>query len=268
MNDPHVEALLYWVIHDDSVNYTNARLPEYAHELVDIEANDRRVIIRPKEHYSNEEEARADLEGFIRHWEFEATLEDGSHCFQLHFLSANIIDRNPDPDPSGVIRANASPIHHIWSVSTPTVTVGKSTYPGLPHGPIVNPDIPVVQKMLAQLDMYHRNRALLAAMVYFCLTTLEASVPDETEGNGADQRTRNYYAISRSVLRKVRDLSSNKGGSEARKVGGTEDEFTSREKAFLVTTVKEFIKRAAQKSTYPAYNWPTITLADLPEVDA
>ena len=74
MNDPHVTAFHYWVNHDDSVDYTDADPLQYEHELFHLEANGRNVVIKPKDHYASEEEARTALEGFIRHWEFEAAL--------------------------------------------------------------------------------------------------------------------------------------------------------------------------------------------------
>ena len=61
MNDPHVTALHYWVNHDDSVDYTDADPLQYEHELFHLEANGRNVLVKPKDHYASEEEARTAL---------------------------------------------------------------------------------------------------------------------------------------------------------------------------------------------------------------
>ena len=268
MNDPHVKALHYWVNHDDSVSYANAKLPEYDNELFHIEAKDRKVTIKPKSHYSSEEEARVASEDFIRHWEFEAALESGSSRFSLSFLNAEVIDRNPDPDPPGVIRINANPVHFHVSVSSPRVTIGKATYPGLPAELKVNPEIPLVQTMLTRLDMYHRGRDLLGPMAYFCLTALENSVAESDANVRKSQRknkTTEYYNISNNVFDEVRKLSSYKGGLEARKGDAANKDFTQKEKTFLVSAIQTFIRRAAQKSANPDVALPKITLADLPK---
>ena len=266
MNDLHVKALHYWVNHDESVNYNEADPIECEYELFHLKAEGRRITIQPKGHYTTEEEAITAVEGFIRQWEFEAALTSGRSRFSLSYMSADVIDRTPPPPPQpGTLNIGAIFAGAPSQVSA-RVTVVKEAFPQLPSGEVLNLDTPVVQTMLAQLDMYHERRALLSPMAYFCLTALEYSVPEDKERNSADQRTREYYGISLKVLRKVRNLSSSKGGSEARKGYAVSEDFNKEERIFLLAAVQAFIRRAAERATCPDIVFPTITLADLPPI--
>ena len=264
MNDPHVKALYYWVNHDDSVDYDDADPLEHEHELFDLQINGRQVTIQPKNHYSTKEEAVAAVEGFIRHWEFEAALSSGSSRFSLSYMDADVIDRDPTPPPPGTVNISAT-----FRSGRPTlsakVRVGRKTYPSIPSGDRLDVSTPVVQAMLSQLDMYHKGRALLGPMVYFCLTTLQDSVP--TGEGDADARTRDHYCISRKVLRQVRTLCSTKGGvEEGRKGAAVNANFTKEERAFLVAAIQAFTRRAAEKATNSSEPLYMITLKDLPKI--
>ena len=263
MNDPHVTALHYWVNHDDSVDYENAQPIECEHGLFYLHVIHRQVTITLKDHYASEEEARATVEGFIHQWEFEAALHSGSSKFSLAYSGADVIDRNPTPPPPGTVEARAT-FRAGHSTFSARVRVGKTSYPSPPSGPKLRLDIPVVQTMLSQLEMYHKRRALLASMAYFCLTALEGSIPKNEGGSDKDQRTRDYYAISRKVLRQVRNLASTRGGPEARKGDGVNRGFNKEERAFLVAAVQAFIRRAAEKATNPGVSLKEITMADFP----
>ena len=94
MNDPHVDALHYWVSHDDSVDYANAEVLEEDNDRFHLNIKDRRLTITFKEHYADEQEAKESVESFIRQWEFQAAIELGSHTFTLQYLRADIRDRN------------------------------------------------------------------------------------------------------------------------------------------------------------------------------
>ena len=72
--------------------------------------------------------------------------------------------------------------------------------------------------------------------------------------------------ISKSVLVKIRSLSSNKGGEDSRKAKGFGDDFTREEKRFLTAALKEVIIRAAQVAADGSQNIPQITMADLPKL--
>ena len=128
MNDPHVTALHYWVEHDDSVDYDIAVPLWHEDELVKVHLEKRELTLHPKEHYASSQEAREAVAGFIRNWEFDATVEAGSRQFELKYMYADIIDRKPAPSPPGVVNASMSARAGFPKVSL-HLTVGKAKYP-------------------------------------------------------------------------------------------------------------------------------------------
>ena len=109
MNDPHVKTILYFIEHDDSVEYRDVAPLVYEDELFRVKAKKVEVVFEPKNHYATEEEAKSAVEGLVRRWEFEAALRVGSAGFKLLYAGVDIIDRNPDrnPPPPGVIPVSA-----------------------------------------------------------------------------------------------------------------------------------------------------------------
>ena len=108
MNNPHVKAMYYWVDHDESVDYDNAEPLDFEEELAGIHLEKRTLTLTPSDHYAGAEEARHAFETFIRNWEFDAAVESGSKQFELKYLNADVIDRNPTPPPPGVIGVSMS----------------------------------------------------------------------------------------------------------------------------------------------------------------
>ena len=265
MNDPHVKALYYWVEHDESVDYDNAEPLNYEDELAEVHLEKRELTIKPKEHYASTEEARDALEAFIRNWEFDAAVESGSRGFELKYLNADVIDRNPTPPPPGVVEASVS-----FRAGSPKVSirarVGKPWYPSPSEGQRLDSSDPTALAMLFRLDRYHQGRETLAAMTYFCLTVLGNRVSATKGTTETRKAVRDHYYISADLQRRVAGLSSGKGGAEARKADGMKQDFTEEERAFLVAAVKAFTRRMAEKAANPTTELKMITLADLPHL--
>ena len=265
MNDPHVTALHYWVEHDESVDYEGASPFKYENESLQVCVKDKHVTIRPKEHYASEEEALEAVDIFVRNWEFDAAIDSGSSRFSLTYAGADRCDRDPAPTPPGVIplagHLRSGPVR-----MRARLRVGRKSYPSPSSGPMLNVDSNVVQAMLYRLEKHLRGIEPLASMAYFCLTALEDSAPKGKDKTSKDKRTRDHYGISVGVLNQVSRLSSEKGGSEARKGIGLGDDFTKEEKSFLVAAVRAFIRRVAEKETFTKKCLPEVTLADLPSV--
>ncbi len=264
MNDPHVEAIHYYIKHDNSVDYSDVKpLVHDDAPLFRIRAEKRKVVLEPKCHYATAEEAKGAAEGFVRRWEFEAALRTQSDAFRLVYEGAHIVDR--DPPPGSV---NAGPSFWSFDVSEPQVTVTKRrvTYPELPLDPAIDPDDRDASDMLSLLDRYRLRRARLADVAYFCLTVLECSAVRAANDNKCKrQKAVAYYQIERDVLDKVGTLSSEKGGpDDARKDIGRSHPFTEEERSFLEAAVTAFIRRAAEKAAKPNRNLPCVTMVDLP----
>ena len=263
MNDPHVAALFYWLEHDDYLDYDKAPPLEGENNLLHFSLDKRRLTITPKDHYQNEYEAIEALEGFVRSWEFEATVESGRGQLSFRYERPEIVDRSPDQGPAGHVRASARPIHFSVRVTEAQGHVSRGRYPRPPLGLKTNPDNDVAQKILSRLERYHQRRETLGTAAYFAVTALE----DGAQGPETDDRKRaaHYYRISRKVLAKVATLGDGKGGSEARKSKGSGSEYTEDEKRFLVAAVQAFTRRAAEIGENPPARFEIITLKTLEE---
>ena len=265
INDPHVRAINYFIGHDDRVDYRDAAPLSYESDLFHVQADKGQVILEPKNHYATEEEAKEAVEGFVRRWEFESALRVGSAAFKMMYAGVDIIDRNPPPP--GVV-----PISGTFR-SRPLRMQARlpkrvSEYPSPHSGRPIEPDHPDALFMLSRLDLYRQRREPLASVAYICLTVLEGSAAPGVRGR--DQRrakTAGYYRIEKKILDVVGALSSEKGGSLARKSGGSNDAFTKQEVQFLEASVTAFTRRAAEKAADPIANLPLIAMADLPNCE-
>ena len=109
----------------------------------------------------------------------------------------------------------------------------------------------------------------LPSVAYFCVTVLEheAARLNGNGGKGSDKQTVQTFGIGRNVLRKIRDLSTNKGGAAAaRKATGLQLELTDQEVRFLKKAIQAIILRAAEVAHNPGTTRDTLTLADLPKI--
>ena len=236
MNDPHVKAIHFYILHDDSVDYSDVEPLVHDDALFCIRAEKRNVVLEPKCHYATEEEARSAAEEFVRRWEFEAALRTQSGAFRLVYQGVRIIDREPPPGVADPVYLTFPP-----SESKATVTKKLATFPAPPADPAINPDDPDAIFMLALLDRYRLKRARLGDVAYFCLTVLE-------DRAGSREKAADHYQISRCDLDRVGCLSDGKGGDDARKAKGRSHPFTEEEKSFLEAQVTAFIRRAAEKA--------------------
>lgn len=256
MNDPHVEVLLYRVIHGKSHDYSKAerlRIDEPGFQVLVQEE----VRFDFKDHYATEKEARKAVEDYIHNWEFDACLKGGDDCFKLEFIEAVRVDRQPTP---GVISVDAAPTGFKISSSIAEVTVGHHKYPSPPSG--ANFNDPDVQTMYQRYMGYRQGNEPLASMAYFCLTVVQIL---SRQKNNQRKTSAKKYQIDEAILDKIGDLSSEKGGQGARKAVGSDEEFTNWERTFLDQSVKRIIMRVAEKAHSPNKNFQNITLSEFPE---
>ena len=267
MNDPHVKAIHYFIEHDDSVDYRDVSPMVFEDDLFRVEAEKVEVVLKPKDHYATEEEAKGAAEGFVRRWEFEATLGARSSEFRLLYGGVDIIDRNPPPPPPGVV--NLGPVTFRFGVPKVRARLTKvlAGYPAPPSGQAIEPDDPDASFMLSRLDLYRQGREPLAGVANLCVTVLEDSALQATGGKGSKRKAAaDHYRIATTVLKGVAMLSAQKGGPVARKAEGRSDPFTKEEIRFLEAAVAAFVRRAAEKAANPNGNLPVITMAVLPKL--
>ena len=251
MNDPHIEALLYVVEHDDSIDYDNAATLHFDCADFRLTVADREACFEMMDHFSTEESARAAVQPFIDRWEFEASLRSGPGQFILRYREPIIIDRNPTP---GIVTFT---IHETILINDEFSWRVSGQYPDMPSDSPLNIHDPDVRTMHTRLAGYRQGHEPLASMAYFCLTVLE----DKFSGRHEAARACN---IDPAVMSKIGYLTAKKGGPQARKAEGTDSELSSKETSFLTQAIGQLIMRLAQVAAGANREMPQITLSDLP----
>ena len=254
MNDPHVAALFYRIKHGDSVNYSNPEPFRREEPAFRLEVKDKQVCFELKDHYASAAEARNAIDDYIRVWEFSACLENGPDSFRLNFERAQIEDRNPPPPVPGV-KSIAATFRGGYSTMTVKLSVVKKQYPLPPSGLKLCPD---VQTMYDRYMGYRRGKEPLASMAYFCLTVLVSLAKKNRKRKPTRKRAAEMYGIKPEVLDKIGYLSSERGGQQARKAEGKDNDLTAQDRRFLKQAIKTIIRRVAEKAGG--------TSKDLPEI--
>ena len=205
-----------------------------------------------KEHYASEEAARFAVEAhYILNWEFAVCLVRGPNAFALCFDRSEIVDRDPPPGPP-TLSARAS-----LGRLTATANLAPPRPPSFPEPPSVaikrSPDVDTMyQHYLRHLG----GGEPLSAMAYFCLTKLEQMA-------GGRDAAAVRFGISKQVLRRIGELSTNKGGASARKAVGQAAPYTPEEERFLKSAIRTLIRRAAEVEYGPDPNRSQITLDEM-----
>ena len=255
MNDPHVVALNYKIEHNSSVDYDKANPLDHTEDAFEIHVERNNVRFVMKRHYASQSEALEAVEGYIRPWEYLAALQNGPNEFTLIFDSAEIEDRDPTP---GVVYASANPVRYRISVGEmANAHVSRGAYP-LP--PSTRMEFCAdVKLMFDRYVAYRARRGYLADMANFCLTILEKSVPAKKERRKAAAK---HYDIEYRVLDEIGRLCSQKGGAEARKAQGVDQDLNEQERRFLEEVVKAIIRRAAEVAGDPKGSRDMIQMSD------
>ena len=254
MNDPHVVALIYNIKHGQSVNYRAAKSIDHEEPGFHVKIANEKVRFEFKKHHATVEAARRSIEEYICAWEVVAGLRGGPNCFKLKYDYAQIEDRNPTP---GVTVLHGLPLRSEVTISKAVLTVSPPHYPSPPSGLKIIPD---VQTLYDRYMGYRQGKEPLAGMAYFCLTILERS----TEKKNSRKVAAETYGIKLEVLNKIGHLSSEKGGQQARKAGGKDEDLTTQDRHFLEEAIKVVIRRAAERAHDPHRALPQISMSDLP----
>ena len=261
MNRPHVVALIYDVDHGPRVGYKSTAHLVREEDKFTITIEQKEVRFRLKEHHSTEESALQVVEQYVHRWEFSAGLARGPGAFRLKYREPEIVDLEPTP---GVVEIGGISRHAIRAGGEISITY--SEYPPPPVEICVSPN---VQSMYDRFMKYHDRMEPLPSVAYFCVTVLdqESARLSGKGGKGSEKQTAQTCGISRKVLRKIRDLSTNKGGAAAaRKASGLQLELTDQEVRFLKKAIRRIILRAAEVAHSTGTTRDTLTLADLPKV--
>ena len=253
MNDPHVEALIYVVEHDERSNYSSAKTVEIEHTNFHLRLEDNEARFELKEHYPTRRQAQEAIQPFIKQWELIASLKSGPGAFTLKFKRPEMIDRRPTP---GVISISLDPISVDVTLSRPTVTVSRQ-YPQPPSERRMKIDNPDVQTMLNRYIGYRQGREPLPSMAYFCYEVFAKRLGKDAK-HAAEK-----HKIAHKLIRRVSNLASNKGGDQARHQSAIEYPLTHLEVQFLETSVAAMIMRGAMVAADPNQPMDTIDGSNL-----
>ena len=104
-------------------------------------------------------------------------------------------------------------------------------------------------------------------MAYFCLTILERSTKKKSnEKKTCRKLASEMYRIELEVLNKIGNLASERGGQQARKASGKDNDLTYQDRRFLEEAIKAVIRRAAEKAHASDGNIQKISLSDIPSI--
>lgn len=247
MNDPHIQALIYRVVHSQNVQYEKAVPFEHDGPRFRVTVDNGIARFQMKEHFADVASARSVVDPFIDSWELSASLEIGPGAFELDFLSADVIDRHPTPGVVSLMGVSATA-----AVGTLSVVIGQPRYPEPAPHLVVDGD---VEWMSYKFANYYRGKETLPAVGYSCFTVLKSSA----RGQGAAAKK---YKIALDVLRKLSELTSIKGGTDARKAEGRFAEYTEAERAWIEAVLPMLIRRAAEVAGGHGELLPEITMAN------
>lgn len=260
MNRPKVVALIYDVEHGPRIDYKSTAHLVREEDKFLITIENKKARFQLKEHHATEESALRVVQPYVQRWEFSAGLARGPRTFRLKYRNAEIRDLDPTP---GVVELRASSRHAIRGGGE--LTIGYDSYPPPPPEILISPN---VQSMYDRFMKYCNRMEPLPSVAYFCVTVLkhEAARLEGNGGGGSDEQTVQTFGISRSVLKKIRHLSTKKGGAAARKATGLQLELTDQDVRFLNKAIQAIILRAAEVAHNPGATRDTLTLADLPKI--
>jgi len=263
VHDPHVETLVYRVVHSDDLDYSKAKPETWDDDvrfrivLVKPDSGTGRAIVRfeMKEHHATEDAARTVVEPTARAWSLSALLKDGPGAFDLEYDHTELIDRAPSKGRSLNLSAG---IYAVTGMDA-QLTIGRKAYPSPPADLAVNPDI---QMMAYRYTNYREDREPLAGMANFCRTVFLMSA------NGQESRVAKSHKIEREVLAALTILSTERGGRDARKAEGRDQEHSRAERQWVEEVILALIRRAAEYEYDPNGSFHTIRMSDFPDISA
>ena len=148
----------------------------------------------------------------------------------MKYGDARIEDRKPSPP--GVVEIRGAQLGgELDCTLTARLTIGALSYPSPSSGLKITPD---VQTLYDRYMGYRQGKEPLASLAYFCLTILERS----TEKTNSRKVAAETYGVKLEVLKKIGHLSSEKGGQQARKAVGKDEDLTTQDRRFLEEAIK------------------------------
>jgi hypothetical protein len=256
MRDPHVERLHFEIGSAPHVSYDRPEPLSFDNHLGRFECLDGHLVVAPEAHFADPDDARVEVEPFLRAWEMDSDLDGNIGAIRFEYVRADVVDRDPPPPGASVtIAAKAGALGISGAAAAGHIT--RRRYPQPPNGFRASPD---VQHAYARWLAYRDGREPLQAMAYFVLTILEA-------GAGGRACAAHLLAVDPDVLDNVGRLSSTKGDSAtARKAtkAGAFQPLTPIETNWLEAAIRRLIRRLGEREAGAALEY--IRMAELPRL--
>ncbi len=252
----HVKSLVYRIEHGDHVDYDDAGPEQLDFEEFSVSLERNQALFSLKVHYSDVRSAQAAVERFLDAWEVLSGLDHQPRELELVYEDAVIVSRSPEQSDCMIVPVNAAELE--FRGMEIGVHVSRKIYPNPPRGFEVTPD---VRSMYDRYVRFRLGKENLASMAYFCYTVFVYSVP---KGKGQQTKAQKYYGVERDILHNIANLSSRKGGGEARKRDGVNEPYTAKERIWLEAAVKALVRRAGERAADADATLPEITMTALP----
>ena len=171
MRDPHVVSLKYRMELAKDESYNNPPPIEGDHTSFSFCLHDEVLDVKMKVHFATANEARRQVDPFLRAWELHHALQAGRNRIRFVFTNAEVIDRNPrKPGEPQVVELSGAAVVSISTSGTLSACLGR--YPEPSSDLLVSPD---VETMWGRYQMYLDGKEPLLSMAYFCLTVMEGT---------------------------------------------------------------------------------------------
>jgi|SRR5215217_5933814 hypothetical protein len=268
MNDPHVEELVYHIETGEGFHFQDPPPVEDETGAFRMILEEGVVTFFMKEHHPTEEGAKQAVEGYLRAWELDVSLQYDSSELRFVFDRSKIVDRDPPPPPPPgtprTVEMSAAIVTTSGFSATPHVR--RTTYPRPPSNFVADTD---ARAMWEQYERYKQGRDRLLPMAFSCLTRLEHRARNHPGKGNIRTRAASMYGVDYEVLDTLGRLATTLGDEvEARKLGPQSQlrAPTVQEVRWIEAALRLLIRRAGQFAADPQRDWLPLTMADLPEL--
>jgi hypothetical protein len=257
MRDPHIDAVYYEIGTGDGISFGAPPTMTVTNRLGTFELSNGKLSIRPTEHYSSGNEARAVLEPFLRAWEVDSDLTRNIGSIRFKFLSVHKVDRSPPVPDSGLVSIAVGAAEVIAVGEVASVHITQNTYPPPPGDFRTTPE---VELAYSRWRAFREGREPLQSMSYAVLTLLES-----TAGNR--RHAASTFHVDANILSTIGRLSSTKGdGATVRKfgAGGQLQPLSGPESSWLEAAVRRLVRRIGEHAA--GVQLSQLTMRDLPRL--
>ena len=253
MGDRIVKEIHYALTLSDSISFEEAPAVEEDYPDFKLKLERDTLTATMTTRFTTAQDAKRKVEETLRAWELDYMLANGAKDISFQFK--NIVWQAEDEHPSDGKRILHAEVGEFMAIgNTVSFHLTRRTYPAPPRKLAYTPDV----KSLAERYLgYLAGTEPLLSMGYFCWTLLK-------DGENLDT-TAGKYSIDKSVLKKLGDLTSNRGNTlTARKFSPGMQDLSPGEEQWVKAAIALLIRRKSEYDFNPGQNFSQITLSSLP----